>query len=58
MPVQHVATAEARVDRPLELRVLLRDRFPENLPEGDAESLEGSERLHYCDPPVRFVGTP
>src|SRR3954451_1932198 len=36
-----VAAAEARVHRPLVLRVLLRDRLLEDLLEGDAEALDG-----------------
>src|SRR5947209_5368184 len=40
VPVQPVAPAEPRVDRALVLRVLLRHRLAEQVPEGDAESLE------------------
>src|SRR5579862_2650055 len=40
-----VPPAEARIDRPLVLRVLLRDRLLEDLLEGDAEALERLERL-------------
>src|SRR5713101_6933285 len=40
-----VAAAEARIDRPLVLRVLLRDRLLEDLLEGDAETLERRDRL-------------
>ena len=39
------AAAEARVDGPLELGVLLSDRLPEDLTECDAEPFEGPERL-------------
>src|SRR4029077_2294016 len=39
--VQEVAAAEARVDGPLVLRVLLRDRLLEQLLEGDGEALDG-----------------
>ena len=47
MQVQAVAAAEARVDRPLVLRVLLRDRLAEDLPERDAEALYRVERLRH-----------
>src|SRR3954447_21699361 len=40
-----VATAEARVDRPLVLRVLLRDRPLEDLLEGDPEALDAVDRV-------------
>src|SRR5215212_3024310 len=39
-----VAPAEARVDGPLVLRVLLRDRLLEDLLQRDAEALEGPDR--------------
>ena len=42
---ESVPTPEARVDRPLVLGVLLRDRPPEDLAEGDAEPFERVERL-------------
>src|SRR5581483_1736410 len=45
VPVEAVPAAEARVDRPLVLGVLLRDRLLEDLPEGDAETLEAVDRL-------------
>src|SRR6266536_6536138 len=45
VPVQAVAAAEARVDRALVLRVLLRDRLLEQLPEGDGEALDAVDRL-------------
>jgi hypothetical protein len=35
-----MAAAEARVDGPLELRILLGDWLLENLPEGDGEAFE------------------
>src|SRR6185503_8932918 len=40
-----MAAAEPRVDRPLVLRVLLRDRLLEDLLERDPEALEGFQRL-------------
>ena len=40
MQVQPVPAAEARVERPLVLRVLLRDRLVEDLLERDPEALE------------------
>src|SRR4029453_11086970 len=43
--VEPVPAAEARVDRPLVLRVLLCDRLFEDLLEGDAEALDAFERL-------------
>src|SRR5215211_7110411 len=51
--VQAVPAAPARIDRPLVLGVLLRDRLPEDLPEGDGEALERPERLraHLRAPP-------
>ena len=45
MQVQPVPAAEARVDGPLVLRVLLRDRLLEELPERDREALDAVERL-------------
>src|SRR5579871_6997485 len=45
-----VPPAEARVDRPLVLRVLLRDRLLEDLLERDAEALQRGERLHGAHP--------
>src|SRR5215207_5814968 len=44
--MQPVAAPEARVDRPFVLRVLLRDRLLEDLPEGDAEA-PGGAQSHY-----------
>src|SRR5438105_2633706 len=44
VPPEPVPAAEARVDRPLELRVLLRDRLLEDLLEGDPEAAERRER--------------
>src|SRR6266550_3869158 len=46
MPPEPVAAAEARIDRTLVLRVLLRDRLLEDLLEGDAEALECARGLH------------
>src|SRR5579884_1957409 len=48
VPPETVAAAEARVDRPLVLRVLLRDRLLEHLLQRDAEALERvrDERAH------------
>src|SRR5437879_5481503 len=43
--VEAVAPAEARVDRPLVLRVLLRYRLPEQLLERDGEALDAVDRL-------------
>src|SRR5215467_6479989 len=43
--MEAVAAAEPRIDRPLVLRVLLRDRLLEDLLEGDPEALEGFQRL-------------
>jgi hypothetical protein len=43
--MQLVAAAEARVDRPLVLRELLRDRLLEELPEGDGEALDAVEGM-------------
>src|SRR6266576_2543320 len=43
--VEPVAAPEARVHRPLVLRVLLSDRLLEDLLEGDAEALDAVERL-------------
>src|SRR5207249_5406354 len=40
VPVQAVAAAEARVDRALVLRVLLRHRLSEEMPERDPEALD------------------
>ena len=45
--VQAVAATEARIDGALVLRVLLRDRLPEDLPERDTEALERRERLGH-----------
>src|SRR5204863_8645677 len=45
VPPEAVASAEARIDRPLVLRVLLRDRLLEDLLEGDPEALEAFQRL-------------
>ena len=45
--VQPVTSPEPRVDRPLVLRVLLRDRLLEDLLEGDAEALECAGRLWH-----------
>src|SRR5579884_584818 len=45
VPPQPVPAAEARVDRPLVLRVLLRDRLLEDLLEGDPEALQRGDRL-------------
>src|SRR5437868_4822207 len=45
VPPEPVAPAEARVDRPLVLRVLLRDRLLEDLLEGDSEALDAVERV-------------
>src|SRR5262249_36383736 len=39
------ASSEARIHRPLVLRVLLRDRLPEDLAEGDREALQALDRL-------------
>src|SRR5436190_4590121 len=47
VPPEAVPTTEARVERPLVLRVLLRDRLLEDLPEGDAEAPERAERLRH-----------
>src|SRR5262249_11547630 len=41
------AGAEARVHRPLVLRVLLRDRLLEQLPEGDGEAFDAVQRLSH-----------
>jgi hypothetical protein len=51
--VQTVAAAEARVERTLVLRVLLRDRLAEDLAERDSEALEGAERLRHQSSPIR-----
>src|SRR5206468_11279317 len=45
VPPEAVAPAEARIDRPLVLRVLLRDRLLEDLLEGDPEALDAVERV-------------
>src|SRR4051794_34405946 len=45
VPPEPVPSAEPRIDRPLVLRVLLRDRLLEDLLEGDPEALERLERL-------------
>src|SRR5205085_6096937 len=45
VPPQAVAAAETRIDRPLVLRVLLRDRLLEDLLEGDPEALQRLDRL-------------
>src|SRR3954447_16349254 len=50
MPVEHVSAAEARVDRTLELRVLLGDRLLEDVLEGDAEALQRGEWLRAHEP--------
>ena len=57
MQVQPVAATEARVQRPLELRVLLRDRLLEDVPEGDAEALRGSERAGHQNATTRIAVT-
>src|SRR4051812_34788376 len=44
---QAVAAAEARIERALVLRVLLRDRLLEDLLEGDAEALDGRDRRRH-----------
>src|SRR5213075_1863010 len=44
VPPEPVPAAEARIDRPLVLRVLLRDRLLEDLLEGYPEPLERLER--------------
>src|SRR5918992_4899387 len=44
-PPEPMTTAEPWVHGPLVLRVLLRDRLLEDLLQGDAEALEGVERL-------------
>src|SRR5207244_1103237 len=49
VPPETVAAAEPRIDRPLVLGVLLRDRLLEDLLEGDPEALDRRERLgHQC----------
>src|SRR6266550_2173918 len=45
VPPEPVPPAEARVDRPLVLRVLLRDRLLEDLFEGDPEALDAVDRV-------------
>src|SRR5690348_13551988 len=45
VPPQHVPAAEARIDRALVLRVLLRGRLLEDLLEGDPEALQRLDRL-------------
>src|SRR6185436_12190754 len=47
VPVEPVPPAKARVHRPLVLRVLLRDRLAEELPERDGESAQGVDRLRH-----------
>src|SRR5207244_611936 len=49
-PVEAVPAAEARVDGPLVLGVLLRDRLLEELPEGDREALDAVDRLRAHRP--------
>src|SRR4051794_20404762 len=45
--VQPVPSAEAWIQRPLVLRVLLRDRLLEDLLEGDAEAADAVERIGH-----------
>src|SRR4029077_2724282 len=45
VPPEPVTTAEARIERPLVLRVLLRDRPFQDLLEGDPEALQRGYRL-------------
>ena len=47
--METVPAAEARVERPLLLRVLLRQRLLEDLPERDGEALDRANRVH-ADP--------
>src|SRR5262249_36148571 len=48
MTPEPVAAAEARVERPLVLGILLGDRLLEDLPERDREPFECSDRLRHC----------
>ena len=57
MAPQPMAAAEARVDRPLELGVLLGDRLLEDLPEGDGEAFQGLERLRAHSATTRTAVT-
>src|SRR4029453_10962269 len=50
VPPEAVPAAEARVDRALELGVLLRDRLLEDLLEGDSEAFERVDRLRAHRP--------